>query len=235
MARTQRPAAAPDRAEPAAEVQSIADLVPDPQNRRRHTERNLKMITSALQSVGAGRSIVIDEDNVILSGNGVTEAAAGAGLTRVRVIETDGDELIAVRRRGLSAVQKRDLAIYDNRTAELAEWNFDQLEADKAAGLDLQPFWTPEEETAMASKAAADEIDQMSARTTAAASEETATGDDPKTFFCPLTVDQERIVRAALRAARLVYGVATVGDALTAALQDWAEHHKAAPDASHLQ
>ena len=124
----------------------IKDLVPDPANRRKHNPRNLGMVSDALRAVGAARSIVIDEDNVILAGNGVTEAAAEAGITRLRVIEADGNELIAVRRRGLTGEQKRALAIYDNRTAELAEWNAEQLETDKAAGLSLQPFWNEAEE-----------------------------------------------------------------------------------------
>ena len=68
----------------------IKDLVPDPANRRAHNPRNIGMVVDALQQVGAARSIVIDEDNVILAGNGVTEAAAEAGITRVRVIEADG-------------------------------------------------------------------------------------------------------------------------------------------------
>src|SRR5207344_2987257 len=103
----------------------------------------------ALHHVGAARSIVIDEDNVILAGNGVTEAAVAAGITKVRVIEAAGDELIAVRRSNLTVEQKRALAIYDNRTGELATWHFEQLQADQDAGLSLRPFWTAEEEAAL--------------------------------------------------------------------------------------
>jgi len=99
----------------------------------------------ALQDVGAARSIVIDEDNVILAGNGVATAAAQAGMTAVRVIDADGDELIAVRRSNLTAEQKRKLAIYDNRTAELAEWNVEQLRLDHDAGLDLTPYFDTKE------------------------------------------------------------------------------------------
>jgi DNA modification methylase len=123
----------------------IKDLVPDPQNRRRHNARNLGMVVDALQSVWAARSIVIDEDNVILAGNGVTEAAAEAGITKLHVVEVDGETLVAVRRRGLTDDQKRQLAIYDNRTSELAEWNPEQLRADQAAGLDLKPWFSPDE------------------------------------------------------------------------------------------
>lgn len=126
-------------------VGHIRDLVADPENRRKHNPRNLGMVVDALHQVGAARSIVIDEDNVILAGNGVTEAAAEAGITRVRVIEADGQELIAVRRTGLTEAQKRALAMFDNRAGELAEWNVDQLAADVAAGLDLKPWFSDEE------------------------------------------------------------------------------------------
>jgi hypothetical protein len=66
----------------------IADLVVDPNNRRTHNPRNVEMIVAALKDVGAARSIVIDEDDVVLAGNGVTAAAAAAGITKVRVIRS---------------------------------------------------------------------------------------------------------------------------------------------------
>ena len=103
------------------------------------------MVVDALQKVGAARSIVIDEDGVILAGNGVTEAAAEAGITKVRVIDASGDELIAVRRTGLTPAQKRHLAIADNRGAELATWNVEQLTEDLANGEDLSAFFYDEE------------------------------------------------------------------------------------------
>src|SRR6516164_3118486 len=85
----------------------LAYLHSDPKNRRAHTPRNLTMIVDALKQVGAARSIVIDEDDVILAGNGVIAAAPDAGITKLRVIEADGQEIIAVRRRGLTPEQKR--------------------------------------------------------------------------------------------------------------------------------
>jgi len=117
---------------------TIADLKPDPKNARRHNSRNIGMIVDSLQKVGAARSIVIDQDNVILAGNGVIEAAAEAGIERVRIIEADGNEIIAVRRSGLTDEQKLKLSVFDNRTSELAEWNTDVL-AD--LNLDLGEFF----------------------------------------------------------------------------------------------
>jgi ParB-like chromosome segregation protein Spo0J len=103
----------------------IKDLIADPQNRRTHNPRNIGMIVDALQKVGASRSIVIDETGTILAGNGVVEAASEAGLTKVQIVDADGDTIVAVRRSGLSEDQKRHLAIADNRTAELATWNLE--------------------------------------------------------------------------------------------------------------
>ena len=103
------------------------------------------MIVDALHQVGAARSIVIDEDGQVLAGNGVVDAAAEAGLHRVRVVDADGETLVAVRRRGLTRAQKRQLAIYDNRSAELATWDTDQLRVDFEAGEDLSAFFVEAE------------------------------------------------------------------------------------------
>jgi ParB-like chromosome segregation protein Spo0J len=110
--------------------ETISLLKPDKNNRRKHNERNIGMIVSSLQTVGASRSIVIDEDNNILAGNGTVEAAQIAGIKKLRIVDADGEEIIAVRRTGLTDEQKRYLAISDNRTAELATWSQDQLLQD---------------------------------------------------------------------------------------------------------
>lgn len=116
---------------------TIALLKPDKKNRRKHNERNIGMIVTSLQTVGAARSIVIDEDNNILAGNGTVEAAQLAGIEKLRIVDADGEEIIAVRRSGLTDEQKRKLALYDNRTAELADWNLEQMLEDINAGLDF--------------------------------------------------------------------------------------------------
>ena len=64
-----------------------------------------------------------------------------AGIERVRIVEADGETIVAVRRTGLTPEQKKLLAYYDNRTAELALWNADQVLADLDAGLDLSGVW----------------------------------------------------------------------------------------------
>jgi len=111
-------------------------LLPDPRNARSHSDENLALIADSLREVGAARSIVIDEDDVVLAGNATVEAARAAGLTSAQVVEAEGDTLIAVRRRNLTPEQKRRLALFDNRAAELATWNRDVLRA-LAAETDL--------------------------------------------------------------------------------------------------
>lgn len=126
------------------DIQTIEDLTPDPNNARRHNPRNIGVIERSLNEVGAARSIVIDEDGVVLAGNATTEAAQQAGITRVRVVEADGNEIIAVRRRGLTPEQKIKLALADNRSAELAEWEPDVL-ASLADDMDLSTLFYADE------------------------------------------------------------------------------------------
>ena len=126
-------------------VKTIADLKPDVENARQHNPRNIGMIADSLQEVGAARSIVIDEDNIIIAGNGVIEAAAQVGIENVRIIEADGNEIIAVRRSGLTPEQKRRLAYFDNRTAELATWDAGQIVRDLEAEINLSGIWSPQE------------------------------------------------------------------------------------------
>lgn len=126
-------------------ISTIGELKHDTSNPRKHNPRNLKTIVDSLHDVGFARSIVIDENNEILAGNGVTEAAAIAGIEKVIEIEADGNTIIAVRRRGLTEEQKQRLKYFDNRSGELAEWNTEQLLADMSAGLDLSSMFRQDE------------------------------------------------------------------------------------------
>jgi hypothetical protein len=124
---------------------SLADLTPDIRNARRHGPRNVGVIVDALHEVGAARSIVIDENGVILAGNATCEAAGEAGITKVHVVDADGQTIVAVRRTGLTPQQKAKLALYDNRAAELADgWDAAVLK-DLSAELDLSSMFSEKE------------------------------------------------------------------------------------------
>jgi hypothetical protein len=126
------------------DITHLKDLKPDPRNARKHTPRNTGMIEKALGEVGAARSIVVDEDGVVLAGNATVEAAAAAGIDRVQVVDADGETIIAVRRTGPTPEQKTRLALYDNRTAELAEWDVDVLR-ELGDEIDLSGLWQEHE------------------------------------------------------------------------------------------
>ena len=98
----------------------------DPKNARQRTDRNRETIAKSLSEFGAARSIVIDKDGVVRAGNGTFEEAEKAGL-KVRVIKGKPDELIAVQRDDWDESQATAYALVDNRSSELAEWDFDQL------------------------------------------------------------------------------------------------------------
>ncbi|HEV2495992.1 MAG TPA: ParB N-terminal domain-containing protein [Terriglobia bacterium] len=108
MSRTAKPKPA---AEHRSTIETLADLKPDPMNARRHGERNVAMLERSLEQYGAARSIVVDEEGQIIAGHGVVEAAANVGIEKVRPVEADGNEIIAVVRRGLTKKQKAELAI----------------------------------------------------------------------------------------------------------------------------
>jgi hypothetical protein len=93
------------------------------------------LLVDALHEVGAARSIVIDENNVILAGNGLVEAAGEAGITKVKVVDADGETIIAVRRTNLGEAAKHRLALFDNRSSELSEWNPEELRVSETEGL----------------------------------------------------------------------------------------------------
>lgn len=105
-------------------ITHIKDLIPDDANARRHNPRNIGMLVDALHEVGAARSIVIDENNMIICGNATVEAAAIAGIEKVRVVQIDGNEILAAQLPpGCTDFEKQRIALYDNRVAELAEWD----------------------------------------------------------------------------------------------------------------
>jgi DNA modification methylase len=119
---------------------SINDLKNDHKNARKRTDRSSKLIKESLQKFGAARSIVIDENNRILAGNGTIAGAKAAGIKNLKVIETDGNEIIAVKRTGLSEDEKVGLALADNRTSDLSEWDLNMLE-ELSQEHDLNPWF----------------------------------------------------------------------------------------------
>ena len=123
---------------------TINSLKSDHKNARKRTDRSANLIKESLERFGAARSIVIDENDRVLAGNGTIQGAKAAGIENVRVIETDGKEIIAVKRTGLSEEEKVGLALADNRTSDLSEWDTSILQS-LSEEQDVSPWFTEED------------------------------------------------------------------------------------------
>ena len=94
----------------------IGSLTPDPRNARRHDERNVQSVMDSYRMSGQRKPIVV-ADGVVIAGNCQLEAATRLGWPEIAV--TDASDM--------SETQRRAYAIADNRTAELAEWDDEEL------------------------------------------------------------------------------------------------------------
>ena len=136
---------------------NIESLVPDNKNFNKATEYGDRLMDESLRKFGLARSIVIDKNNRIIAGNKTAEKAADIGFTDVLVVEVDGNQLVAVKRKDidLDSAKGRELALADNATskANLAwdesmieevsqQWGFEPQEW----GVDVSMQEEPEQE-----------------------------------------------------------------------------------------
>ncbi len=103
----------------------------DKRNYRKHSTKNKDLINKSLRECGAGRSIVIDNENNIIAGNGIYEQAKKLGIN-TKIIETDGSELVVVKRTDLATNddKRKQLAVMDNSTSDSSEFDFELLNED---------------------------------------------------------------------------------------------------------
>jgi ParB-like chromosome segregation protein Spo0J len=132
----------------------ITELSLDPSNVRKHSRRNLDAIKASLRKFGQQKPIVVDAKGIVLAGNGTLTAAQELGWTEIQIVRTE-----------LAGVEATAFAIADNRTAELAEWEEDKLNAvlkslqDEGFELVDVGFEPITEETTAAPESSAEEID----------------------------------------------------------------------------
>ena len=97
----------------------LTDLVRPEKNIRIHTEQQLREFERSVKMFGQIRPIVVDENNVILAGNGLYET----------LLRLDYEEALVYQYTDLTENQKKKLMIADNKIFSLGIENLDTLNA----------------------------------------------------------------------------------------------------------
>ena len=112
------------------EYLKISSIKPYEKNTRKHTDRDVGEIVKSIEKFGFNDPIGIwGNENIIVEGHGRYQAAKKLGLKEIPCIRLDN----------LTDEQRRAYAIAHNATAELSEFDFDNL-ADELADIDLNDF-----------------------------------------------------------------------------------------------
>ena len=109
------------------------ELIELPVNKIKPYEKNprkndgaVEAVAESIKQCGYIAPIIVDEGNVVLAGHTRLKALKKLGYKKVPVVIKEG----------LSEEQKRKYRLLDNKTNELAEWDFDLL-GDELEGLDF--------------------------------------------------------------------------------------------------
>lgn len=110
------------------------------ENNPRHNDGAVDGVAESIKQFGFKVPIVIDTDGVIIAGHTRRKAAEKLGLEVVPCIVADD----------LTPDQIKAFRLADNKTAELASWDFEKLEAELAEltafDFDMSKFGFPENE-----------------------------------------------------------------------------------------
>ena len=95
----------------------LKDLVRPERNIRIHTEKQLEEFERSVRMFGQIRPIVVDENNVILAGNGLYET----------LLRMNKEDALVYKYEDLTEAQKKKLMIADNKIFSLGIENLDTL------------------------------------------------------------------------------------------------------------
>jgi DNA modification methylase len=131
------------------EMRNIADIKPYPHNPR-HNDHAVEAVAASLRAFGFRQPLVLDEDSVLVVGSTRYKAALKLGLHEVPVHVATG----------LTPAQVKAYRIADNKTAEIADWDYELLVQEIAQlqqadfDLDLVGFSAQELQDLLQSEAA---------------------------------------------------------------------------------
>lgn len=109
-----------------AVMMKVEDIHPYENNPRRNAKA-VDAVASSISEFGFKNPIIVDKNNVIISGHTRRLAALQLGLKEVPVII--GDDL--------TDAQVKAFRLADNRVAELAVWDEDLLKQEMAKAIDI--------------------------------------------------------------------------------------------------
>jgi len=114
-------------------MKKLADLKPPEKNLRLHTDIQIAEFKRSVEMFGQIRPMIIDEDNVVLAGNGLHQTLTELGWTEASCHVVTG----------LSETQKKKLMLADNRIFDLGIDDmaaFDSFIIDLKDDLDIPGF-----------------------------------------------------------------------------------------------
>jgi hypothetical protein len=196
----------------------IESLTPDPRNARTHPTRNLEAIERSLKKFGQQKPIVIDASGLIVAGNGTVIAAQSLGWTHLDAV-----------RSSLIGAELRAFALADNKTSDLAGWDFEMvasilegIQAEEASLLDATGFLlsdlipiTEEEHSVSGGRNGAGTEKEKESREESAAARNRDAADHPRTEYHTIAfaVDQWEVISQAIDKFRVQEGDDSIGGA----------------------
>lgn len=121
---------------------STHSLVPNTNNARTHSDKQIEQIANSIQRFGFNNPILVDHNNVVIAGHGRLQAAKKIGLDQVPTLKLEH----------MSEKDKKAYILADNKLAENAGWDLHilklelqgLLEFDTDFDITLTGFSTPE-------------------------------------------------------------------------------------------
>src|SRR6202158_1630142 len=96
---------------------AIGDLIPDPDNPRKHGRAQISAIARSIEAFGFNAPILVDKDNKIVAGHGRYEAAKLLGLDKVPIVSLSH----------LTPTQAKAYMLADNKLTDRSTWDDPKL------------------------------------------------------------------------------------------------------------
>lgn len=112
------------------EMMKVTELIPY-DNNPRNNDGAVEAVANSIKEFGFKVPIVVDKDNEIINGHTRLKAAYHLGMDEVPVIKADD----------LSDDQVKAFRLADNKTGEIAEWDFELLDVElEEIKMDMEQF-----------------------------------------------------------------------------------------------